>query len=94
MTAHSTPPPDPQGALLCDVDLSILGREEREFDEYERRIRQEYSWVPEPLYRAGRARILAAFQKRDRIYLTDHFHDRYERRARTNLRRALAKLEH
>ncbi len=94
MTTHSTPPTDPQGALLCDVDLSILGREEQEFDEYERRIRREYAWVPEPLYRAGRARILSGFQKRDRIYLTDYFHDRYERRARTNLRRALARLEH
>lgn len=94
LTAHSTPPSDPQAALLCDVDLSILGRDEREFDEYQRRIRREYAWVPEPLYRAGRARVLSAFQKRDRIYLTDYFHDRYERRARANLRRALIQLEH
>jgi len=94
MTVHSTPPSDPQGALLCDVDLSILGRDEQEFDEYERRIQREYAWVPEPLYRAGRARVLSAFQKRDRIYVTDYFHDRYERRARANLRRALIQLEH
>jgi predicted metal-dependent HD superfamily phosphohydrolase len=94
MTAHSTPPSDRQGALLCDVDLSILGRDEKEFDEYERRIRREYAWVPEPLYRAGRAPVLSAFQQRDRIYLTDYFHDRYEGRARTNLRRALAQLQH
>ena len=93
MTAHKAPPSDQEGALLCDVDLSILGRDEPKFEEYERRIRQEYAWVPEPLYRAGRTRILAAFQARDRIYLTDHFHDRFEGPARANLRRALAQLQ-
>lgn len=93
MTGHSSPTNDPQGALLCDVDLSILGRDEETFDEYERRIREEYDWVPEPLYRAGRTRILSAFERRDRIYQTEYFHDRYEAPARANLRRALARLQ-
>jgi len=93
MTGHSSPPADPQGALLCDVDLSILGRDEQEFEDYQRRIRQEYAWVPDPLYRAGRARILSAFEKRDRIFLTEYFHDRYEAQARANLRRALTRLQ-
>jgi predicted metal-dependent HD superfamily phosphohydrolase len=93
MTSHSAPVTDPEGSLLCDVDLSILGRDEAEFDRYERRIREEYTWVPEPLYRTGRARILSEFLERDRIYQTDHFHDRYEAPARANLRRALARLE-
>jgi predicted metal-dependent HD superfamily phosphohydrolase len=94
MTGHASPPSDRQGALLCDVDLSILGRDEQEFDAYQARIRQEYAWVPESRYRAARARILSAFENRDRIYLTEHFHDRYERQARANLRRALAQLEY
>jgi predicted metal-dependent HD superfamily phosphohydrolase len=33
-------------ALMLDVDLSILGSEPIHFSEYERQIRQEYSWVP------------------------------------------------
>jgi predicted metal-dependent HD superfamily phosphohydrolase len=93
MTTHSSPPSDRQGSLLCDVDLSILGRGEREFDKYQERIREEYAWVPDPLYRAGRSRILSTFLQRDRIFLTDYFRDRYEAPARTNLRRALARLE-
>jgi predicted metal-dependent HD superfamily phosphohydrolase len=93
MTGHSSPTNDRQGALLCDVDLSILGRDEQAFDEYERRIRREYAWVPEPVYRAGRTRILSAFEKRDRIYQTEYFHDHYEASARANLRRALARLQ-
>ncbi len=92
MTAHTAPASDPEGALVCDIDLSILGRDPREFDEYQRRIREEYAWVPAPLYRAGRTRVLTRFLDRDRIYLTPYFHDRYESAARENLRRALAEL--
>jgi predicted metal-dependent HD superfamily phosphohydrolase len=92
MTAHTAPAGDPDGALLCDIDLSILGRSADEFDEYQRRIREEYAWVPAPLYRAGRTRILTAFLERERIFLTSFFHDRYESAARENLRRALEEL--
>ncbi|HEY8256087.1 MAG TPA: hypothetical protein VIG08_00360 [Gemmatimonadales bacterium] len=92
MTAHAEPARDRQGALLCDLDLSILGRDARAFDEYQRRIREEYAWVPEPLFRAARARILSAFLGRERIFLTDYFHDRYEDAARENLQRALSAL--
>ena len=92
MTAHTSPAGDRDGALLCDIDLSILGRGAAEFDEYQRRIREEYAWVPAPLYRAGRTRILTAFLDRERIYLTPYFHDRYESAARENLRRALEEL--
>jgi predicted metal-dependent HD superfamily phosphohydrolase len=93
MTDHASPPPDAGGQLLCDVDLAILGREEAEFDEYQRRVREEYGWVSDPLYRAGRARVLSGFANRPRIYLTQGFRDRYEAAARANLRRALAGLE-
>ena len=93
MTDHSSPPTDAGGRLLCDVDLAILGRDQAEFDDYQRRIREEYGWVSDPLYRAGRARVLAGFADRPRIYLTQRFRDRYEEAARANLRRALAGLE-
>lgn len=93
MTDHSTSPSDAGGQLLCDVDLAILGRDQAEFDDYQRRIREEYGWVSDPLYRVGRARVLSGFAERPRIYLTQSFRDRYEAAARANLRRALAVLE-
>jgi predicted metal-dependent HD superfamily phosphohydrolase len=93
MTDHSSPPADAGGQLLCDVDLAILGRDQAEFDDYQRRIREEYEWVSDPLYRAGRARVLSGFADRPQIYLTQRFRDRYEAAARANLRRALAGLE-
>jgi predicted metal-dependent HD superfamily phosphohydrolase len=93
MTDHSSPPADAAGQLLCDLDLAILGRDEAEFDEYQRRIREEYQWVSDPLYRAGRARVLSGLANRTHIYVTQSFRDRYEAAARANLQRALAGLE-
>lgn len=86
------PPSDPDAQLLCDIDLSILGRAVSEFDEFERRIRQEYASVPEPLYRKGRAEVLNALLRRRSIYHTDRFARRYEGSARRNLERALTSL--
>lgn len=91
-TMHLDPPQDPDEQLLCDVDLSILGRERTEFEEFERRIRQEYAWVAEPLYRSARAEVLKGFLRRRSIYLTDRFAQRYERTARRNLEQVLARL--
>ena len=54
--------------LLLDVDLSILGKNENRFREYESQIRQEYSWVPDDIFAARRAEILEGFLERDRIY--------------------------
>ena len=91
-TRHVEPPADPAAALVCDVDLAILGRDPATYDEFERRIRQEYDWVPAPVFRTERARILGGFLRRHAIYATAAFHDRYERPARENLARAVARL--
>jgi predicted metal-dependent HD superfamily phosphohydrolase len=92
-TDHTQPAPDSLGALVCDVDLSILGREPAEFAEYERRIRDEYRGVPERLYREGRSAILSQFLARDPIYRSAHFRARYESAARRNLAQALERLK-
>jgi predicted metal-dependent HD superfamily phosphohydrolase len=91
-TQHLVIPSQPDAALLCDIDLSILGRTPEVFDEFERRIREEYAWVPEPVYRGARAEILAGFLRRGSIFQTDHFRDRYEIPARANLKRVIKAL--
>jgi predicted metal-dependent HD superfamily phosphohydrolase len=92
LTRHTAPAADPAGRLICDVDLSILGRGEDEFHEFERRIRAEYAWVAEGTYRAVRADILSGFLRREPLYLTQHFRRKYESSARRNLEAAVARL--
>lgn len=90
LTRHAAPPTDPSGALLCDVDLSILGRGPEEYAEYERRIRAEYAWVPEATYRSVRAILLSGFLRRTPLFRTAYFRSRYEAAARRNLERSVA----
>jgi predicted metal-dependent HD superfamily phosphohydrolase len=83
---------DRDAAVMVDVDLSILGRESQRFDEYENQVRQEYSWVSDEAFAAGRTAVLEFFLGRQAIYSTDFFRNRYENQARENLNRSLHKL--
>jgi predicted metal-dependent HD superfamily phosphohydrolase len=79
-------------AIMVDIDLGILGTEAARFDEYENQVREEYSWVPWPLYRRERRKILHGFLSRQTIYCTEHFRTSYEAQARDNIARSLARL--
>lgn len=79
--------------VFLDIDLTILGRPEAEFDAYEGGIHHEYQRVPWEIIRVKRAEILRIFLARERIYATDYFHAKYETQARRNLERSIAKLE-
>jgi predicted metal-dependent HD superfamily phosphohydrolase len=92
LTDHAGPATDPVAALVCDVDLSILGRGPAEFAEYERRIREEYRQVPESVYRMGRSAVLSRLLARDPLYRSPYFRSRYESAARGNLIQALERL--
>jgi predicted metal-dependent HD superfamily phosphohydrolase len=92
LTRHVEPATDEAGRLVCDIDLSVLGRPPAEFDAYDAAIRAEYAWVPEEEFRAGRRRVLRALLARDPLYGTERFRRRYEELAHANLRRALARL--
>jgi len=91
-TRHAGVSSSPDEQLICDIDLSILGREPEIFDAFERRIRREYARVPEPIYRRERSAVLAGFLRRPSIYQTDQFRQRYEASARANLERLIEKL--
>lgn len=91
-TKHAAAPESIGAKLAVDADLAILGQGEAEFWEYERRIRSEYAFVPEEVFRPRRAEILRGFLERPQIYATECFRSRYEERARENLRQSIAKL--
>ncbi len=92
VTMHDALAAGRDAAVLVDVDLSILGAPAARFDEYERQIREEYAWVPGPLYRKARRQILRGFMDRERIYSTEHFLARHESQARENIARSLDHL--
>jgi predicted metal-dependent HD superfamily phosphohydrolase len=80
-------------ALFLDMDLAILGSPAEEFAAYERAVRQEYDWVPEKQWLAGRSQVLANFLARPFIYASPQFRRSHEAAARSNLKRSLALLE-
>lgn len=92
-TRHSAPATTADGALVADADLATLGAPEDVFDVYDAAIRQEYAFVPEPMYRAARADILRKFLDRPAVFQTGVFRRSHETRARSNLSRALARLQ-
>lgn len=91
-TGHNEDPKTFDGKVIADIDLLIFGRNPKMFDEYERRIRKEYSWVSPEEFKAGRSAVLQRFLKRPTIYYTDIFQEKYEERAQENLKRSLNRL--
>jgi predicted metal-dependent HD superfamily phosphohydrolase len=85
--------PDSDGAVMVDVDLSILGQREKRFVEYEEQIRQEYEWVPATVFASKRTEILERFLDRKHIFHTELFREKYERSARRNLEASITKLK-
>lgn len=91
-TRHDEAPRSADGAIVRDIDLSILGRSPERFRAYDEAIRREYAWVPVNLYRQRRAQLLQSFLDRPQIFVSRFFLERYEYRARANLAEALKEL--
>ena len=89
-TKHTGVPQTRDEKVLVDIDLAILGASEMRFAEYERQIREEYSYVPELLFRIKRREILESFMDRHAIYSTPALHQQFEAKARANLAAAVA----
>jgi len=92
LTKSHQPGDGPDDAWIIDIDIAIFAQTPERVMEYERQIREEYAWVPDAVYREKRAEILIGFLNRERLYLTAWAGDRFERRARENLRGLIAGL--
>jgi predicted metal-dependent HD superfamily phosphohydrolase len=92
LTRHDQEPDTQDGALLLDIDLSILGQPWEVFAMYERNIRIEYNWVLEEHYQTARSSILEGFLQRPTIYRTRFFQMQLEAQAKANLKRSIIAL--
>jgi len=78
--------------LFLDADLAILGSDENVYTQYLSKIRKEYAIYDDVAYFNGRKKVLNSFLKREKIYESQHFYQRYEAKARENLERELNAL--
>ncbi len=76
---------DEDANILLDLDLSILGKDKSEYQEYCSNIRKEYSIYPDFMYHTGRKKVLNHLLNLDSIFKTKYFLDKYEESARKNL---------
>lgn len=79
-------------SILTDLDLSILGKPEKEYDLYCEKIRKEYAWVEESLYCKERIKILENISSKP-IYENQYFIDKYEVQAKKNIEREIVQLK-
>lgn len=89
ITHQCDPVMGPDGPLMLDLDLGILGSPPERYDRFDDDIRTEYAHVEHDLYWAKRREILGRFLQRPRLYLTDWAHARWDHRARENLTRSV-----
>lgn len=90
---HDPTAQDLAGAVLSDADLSILGSAPDEYARYATAVREEYSFIPDATFRAGRAKLLRTFLTRPSLYRTEIAQRRWEKTARLNIRHEVDSLE-
>ncbi|MBB1245871.1 hypothetical protein GL263_20285 [Streptomyces durbertensis] len=91
--AHDPADGDTNGEALCDADLAVLAGSPEQYAAYAAAVREEYGFVPEDAFRAGRAAVLRQLLGLPRLFRTPYGTRRWEAPARRNLRTELALLE-
>ncbi|NER14374.1 HD domain-containing protein [Leptobacterium flavescens] len=71
--------------FFLDMDLSILGSHFDKYEEYYRQIRKEFICFPEKVYKNGRKKFLRSLLKRNFIFHTEPFRNKFEKQARENI---------
>ncbi|MDT3395930.1 hypothetical protein RKE29_04605 [Streptomyces sp. B1866] len=82
---HDPAPGDADGEVLCDADLAVLAGPPREYAAYAAAVRQEYGFVPDDVFREGRAAALRQLLGLPRLFRTPEGYERWERAARHNV---------
>lgn len=77
--------------IMCSIDLAILGKNKKVYDQYKSNIRKEYQQVPEEVYNAGRVKALKKLLTMPRLYESESF-EHYELIARKNLQNEISQL--
>lgn len=90
---HDPADGDRDGEVLCDADLAVLAGDPAAYAAYAASVREEYAFVPDEDFRAGRARILRQLLGLPRLFRTPYGFDQWEDVAHRNLLTELELLE-
>lgn len=83
--SHDPEAGDESGALLCDADLSVLGRSAQGYRRYLSAVRAEYAHVPDTDFAAGRAAVVRQLLALEPLFRTNAGQHLWEDAARRNL---------
>jgi predicted metal-dependent HD superfamily phosphohydrolase len=82
---HDPADDDRDGQVLCDADLAVLASPPAAYAAYTAAVREEYHFVPNDAFRAGRADILRQLLALPRLFRTPYGQEKWEATARYNL---------
>ncbi|MEV8317227.1 hypothetical protein AB0Q95_23970 [Streptomyces sp. NPDC059900] len=82
---HDPAEGDHNGETLCDADLAILAAAPDAYAAYASAVREEYAFVPDEDFRAGRAAVLRQLLALPRLFRTPYGTAHWEGPARANL---------
>ncbi|BDS13236.1 HD domain-containing protein [Aureispira anguillae] len=72
--------------FFLDFDLAILATDHKNYQFYSEAIWKEYKkFYPKLLYKMGRKKVLKGFLRREKIYFSQLFFEKYEKKARQNI---------
>ncbi|MFE2626872.1 hypothetical protein ACFXDP_02850 [Streptomyces sp. NPDC059374] len=89
---HDPEPGDLNGEVLCDADLAILAAPPSAYAAYTAAVREEYHFVPNDAFRAGRADVLRQLLALPGLFRTPYGREKWEATARYNLTSELEML--
>lgn len=91
-TRHAEPPRSHDGAILVDIDMSILAAPADRYARYAAAIRREFSFASDEQFAAGRGAFLKGLLSKGSIFHSEALAARLEAPARRNIAGELSRL--
>lgn len=75
--------------ILCDIDMSIFGYSENEYERYLIEIEEEYQYIPTVTFNQNRKKFIENLLYAKPIFKTSYFSNKFETQAITNIKNEL-----
>ena len=77
---------DFEAQIFLDCDIIIFASLRKNYLNYSKSVRKEYSSIPDTIYNKGRIKVLESFLNKNYIFRNKNFQKLYEKKARKNVR--------